>query len=133
MADVYEMPVPKPPTDEELDTLAIQADELLSRIDVPAGARQVIRVQAGVIRKLRVALAKAEGKLAASEMVRKIASDERTAAEFGGESCPGVGTPPVARTISTKDQTGECAICDATVDLDGEVVGDHAFATDSPV
>jgi hypothetical protein len=132
MADVYEMPVPKPPTDTELDELAMLSDAWLTRVDVPAGARQVIRVQATTIRKLRVALAQAQARAESVQAVANMRRDLEVAsttldlAEQGiaaqGE-CEGSGCPPTERTPSTPD--GRCPICRAWGPLDGEVMARH--------
>jgi hypothetical protein len=136
MVDVYEMPTPKVPADPELDDLADRAQAWATSTEVAQGARQCLRLQSHAIRALRIKLASIEAKLASTEAIAAIARDERTAVDMS-DSCPGVGCPPKARAVGltspTQNLRGQCPICDAAVPMDGEVIGEHTFAPDSPV
>lgn len=95
MADVYEMPTPKPPTDVELDKLDETAGLWQASLEIPALARQVIRVQRTAIRNLRIELAKAQARTESVQAVAAMRRDAQVADDVETtESCPGSGTPP---------------------------------------
>lgn len=84
MADLYEMPTPKPPSDLELDVLDSSAVGSLLRVDVPPEIRRLIRDQRDAIRRLRIKVAKTEAERDSIKAIADIARDERVVRE-----CPG--------------------------------------------
>lgn len=109
MADVYEMPTPKPPADKTLDALDERACAWLVRVDLPGAARKTIRDQRDAIRTLRVELAKTQANLTSTKAVAAAARDERVAWR-----CPGSWRAPLAR-YGDEPRSGLCPVCDQVV------------------
>lgn len=124
MADVYRMPIPKPPTEAELDELDKAADAALARVDVHTSVRQLIRLQRTAIRKLRIQLARTEGRLRSMEVIAAVAREERIVEKAIEErKCPGSECPPMAAAVGATE--GRCPVCHAMGPLDGEVMALH--------
>lgn len=112
MCSIYEMPVPKPPTDGALDILDDEAGTWLIRVDIPPDARRFIRNLRDSVRGLRIQLAKTEAQRDSIKAVADAARDERVA-----RRCPGSWQFPNAHNSTT--QTGLCPRCNTSMRLEG--------------
>jgi len=121
MCSTYEMPTPTLPTDAEMDQLDGTAAKLTARVDVPSEARQVIRLQRDMIRRLRINQVKLEAQRDSIEAVAAIERDERVA-----KMCPGGLCWPLTRDKGT----GRCPACNQVLTLtQGGTTPRHAVPT----